>query len=106
MKRIAALFFLLLACYSVYHDVTYGTLPAAGNEIPTSIPEENSTDYFKKKIEAGDTVLSIVEDTFTGSMEVPISQVIQDFQELNSGMDPVMIQIGETYKFPAYSGSE
>ncbi len=106
MKKMAALILFLFACYSIYHDFNQGSLPAAGKDASISLPEENGMPYFEKEIHAGDTVLSIIEDTFTGTMNIPISQAIEDFKSLNNGMEPEKIQIGKIYRFPAYSRAE
>ncbi|WP_053364117.1 hypothetical protein [Bacillus sp. FJAT-27251] len=104
MKKLAGFLFIILLCYSVYHDFNQGSLPAAGKsqKTETIAPKQDSLPYFKKDIGPGDTVLSVLEDKLKGPLPVPISKAVQDFRNLNNGMEPEAIQIGKAYKFPDY----
>lgn len=114
MKKLAGFLFIVLLIYSVYHDMNYGTLPTAVSPVETEEKEPSPTDksdktdspYFEKKIQPGDTVLSVLEKRFDGPLPVPISTIIKDFHSLNNGMDPKEIQLGKSYKFPEYSETE
>lgn len=109
MKRLFALIVFILVVYAIYIDLSKGTLPIAV-ETTTSVINEKKKDeeikitYFEKKIESGDTVLSIIEKQLDSAIPVPIQQVVSDFHSLNGGIDAEKIQIGKTYKFPDYQG--
>lgn len=107
MKRLFGLIILILVVYVIYFDLSNGTLPmavetttSAKNESIKS--EEKDINYFERKIQSGDTVLSILENQLDSAIPVPIQQVISDFQSLNNGVNAEKIQIGKTYKFPDY----
>ncbi|WP_100372428.1 hypothetical protein [Bacillus sp. FJAT-45037] len=122
MKRIGLGLLVLVILYSVYYDLTIGTLPN-GLEATTQTepvkpttepppPAEESEEvttmnepFVEVTIEPGFTVLSIVEHLHEGNGPVPatIQEIIYDFKELNPGTEPESIQIGKTYKFPYYS---
>ncbi|WP_456278269.1 hypothetical protein [Bacillus sp. AK128] len=108
MKKLVTLFLILLVSYSIYYDLSKGTLPtinvsAASQESvtdsSTKAPESN---FIKVKVKAGDTVLSLVEQHQQGSLPVEISKVVNDFKQLNEGVAPEKIQIGKEYKVPLY----
>ncbi|CAM3950804.1 hypothetical protein [Lederbergia lenta] len=104
MKSIAALIVGIIVIYSMYHDLTVGTLP--NNEIHSiSTSDEmikgNNT-YTLIEIKQGDTVLSVLEQLTQGSLPVSIEQAVDDFTDFNNGVKPEQIQTGETYKFPLY----
>lgn len=109
MKKLFVLSFTLLMIYAIYYDLKVGTLPHTIIEEKEVIAEVNPLDdgasfsYFEQKVTPGDTVLSIIEDKMDKSIPISISEVIQDFKKLNSGVKPEEIQIGEKYKFPDYS---
>ena len=105
MKRLFGILLTAIVLYAIYHDLSDGTLPVTTNEETTPIKEINSlpnVPYFKKKVIAGDTVLSILEDRYDHSIPVPISDVVTDFRQLNNGLSPQEIQTGKSYKFPIY----
>ncbi|MFK4997661.1 LysM peptidoglycan-binding domain-containing protein [Bacillus sp. N9] len=58
--------------------------------------------YTLIKVKQGDTVLSIMEALSEQPLSVSIEQTVDDFIELNDGMKPDQIQIGQVYKFPLY----
>jgi formyltetrahydrofolate hydrolase len=109
MKKLVILFLIVLVTYSIYYDLSKGTLPVgnvsaaiSSQEVAkeSSIPTEK--DYIIIKVKAGDTVLSLVEQQQSGSLPVEIGQVISDFKKLNEGLPPEKIQIGKEYKVPLY----
>ena len=101
LKKLFVLLFMALIIYSVYFDITIGTLPAVSTPVTA---QESPSDLPYKEIEVkpGETLLSIIERE-EGSLPKPINTIILDFQELNDGHSPHELQIGETYKFPNYS---
>jgi hypothetical protein len=108
MKMIFGLIAAGLVMYSVYIDLTVGTLPKTFTqraEAQTQVvpKESDGKGYFSEKVEPGDTVISIVERQLDKALPVSIQDLISDFRELNQGKSPENIQIGSTYKFPDYS---
>ena len=104
MKKLIFLILLILISYSIYFDITTGTLPSNSN--PASKPstsQENETTipFIELRVEAGDTLISIMESE-EGTISQPIQTIIDDFQKLNNGTSPHELQIGKTYKFPSY----
>ena len=101
MKKIIALLLIGLIIYSVYFDLTIGTLPAAS--VPTTAEEASpELPYNEIEVKPGDTLLSIIERE-EGNLPKPIDKIILDFQKLNDGQSPHEMQIGKTYKFPDYT---
>lgn len=101
MKRFFFLIIILLLGAGIYFDLSIGTLPEA-----ETTPQKNETakiPYEEVTVQAGYTVLSIVEHLHGKELPVPIEQVIRDFQELNPNIHPEEIQVGKTYLFPIYS---
>lgn len=108
MSKLAGFLFLILLCYSVYHDFNQGSLPAAGKSqrIEPPASQQGSLRYFETEMNPGDTVLSVLEDQLNGPLPVPISTAVQDFQKLNNGIKPESVQIGRIYKFPDYRAKD
>ncbi|WP_227934966.1 hypothetical protein [Alkalihalobacillus deserti] len=117
MKRMGTIFIILVILYSTYYDLTVGTLPNGLTEAAEAITDEEATstniaeeettilelDPFQEvTVEPGHTVLSIVEHLHEGTIKATIQEIVYDFQELNGGIRPEEIQIGETYLFPVY----
>ncbi|KAA9026322.1 serpin family protein [Niallia endozanthoxylica] len=110
LKRLVGVVITLIILYVVYYDLSQGTLPASMTKetaVSKTTTDSQSTKsierpYFEKKIKAGDTVLSILEEHLNHSISVPITEVVTDFEELNDGISPQEIQQGKVYKFPNY----
>ncbi|WP_096153378.1 MULTISPECIES: hypothetical protein [Bacillus] len=101
--------------FSIYTDITKGTIPTTAQSQETqkaisslqkndNTAEEKLNDslYMIVEIKAGDTVLTIAERITNGPIPVPINKLIEDFQLLNDNVIPEKIQIGREYKFPIY----
>lgn len=113
MKNIAALFAGLIVIYSMYYDLTIGTLPSVEadppliNEqliVPKQVDKKTANLlYTLIEINPGDTVLSIQEQ-LNDDVPLPVSiqQIVSDFIEFNNGIKPEQIQVGKSYKFPLY----
>ncbi|CAH0347015.1 hypothetical protein [Bacillus sp. CECT 9360] len=103
MKRLLLFLTLCFIGFIIYFDLTTGTLPASGVKAGEySIqPEKSSVPYTEVMINPGDTLLTISEKEEDG-LTVSIEMLIRDFQELNNGLNPEEMQIGETYKIPVY----
>lgn len=101
MKRIIVISTLiLLVGLGIYFDLSVGTLPkqtkSEQNAETVTIPYQEVT------VQAGYTVLSIVEHLHKQQVPATIEQIIYDFEQLNPNVHPDDIQIGETYLFPIY----
>lgn len=106
MKKLAGVLLSVLVIYVIFYDLNHGTLPAGHNpsmEASTIPSAETDAGFFEKKVNPGETVLSIIELNLDGPIPVGIDQVVSDFSELNNGLQPEEIKSGETYKFPKYS---
>ncbi|MBP3039647.1 hypothetical protein J9303_09120 [Bacillaceae bacterium Marseille-Q3522] len=104
MKRLVGLILTMLISLAIIYDLRTGTLP---REEPESIEAASPAAvediaFFEKEITAGDTLISIVEEQLQSAIPVTIPEVISDFQQLNNGLPPEDMQMGETYKFPDY----
>ena len=113
MKRIGITLFVLLIGYSLFYDITVGTLPllkpkaqeaAAQPAMNSSTSEQTEADAEYKQIEvkSGDTVLSIVEAISKSGKLPSVDMITNDFKKLNTNESPSKIRIGKTYKFPLY----
>ncbi|WP_026692884.1 hypothetical protein [Peribacillus kribbensis] len=117
MRRLLYVLSFFFLLFIIYYDLTAGTIPvrhsvtSSGKLHVTEEPQEqenkqeNKTDagipFTETKIEAGDTILSIIEQR-EGKLNKPIEDVIADFRKLNNGKEPEDIQIGKSYKIPRY----
>ncbi len=94
----------LLVILSIYKDLTRGE-----EESSYSPPLENSetihdTLFMHRTVQPGDTLLSIVEEIHQGEdISLHFEQVIQDFKDLNAGVNPYELTIHESYYFPVYT---
>ncbi|MGM9926655.1 MAG: hypothetical protein ACI35P_01780 [Bacillus sp. (in: firmicutes)] len=104
MKKLIFLLLFILVAYSIYFDVTKGTLPQTDTPVMVNQKEE-SFPYKEIQIEAGDTLLSIMERE-DGRLLKPIPTIMEDFKKLNDGASPHTLKIGKTYKFPIYSNEQ
>ncbi|WP_062104675.1 hypothetical protein [Bacillus niameyensis] len=104
MKRLIISIVSLVVIYSVYHDLTAGTIPASSAIVQTNLEEQKTAldPFIELEIASGDTVISIMEERLAGPLPIPISQLVKDFERLNNGTKPEQIQIGKSYKFPIY----
>lgn len=108
MKKIFVLLFAAIFLYSIYHDLTAGTL-TTGSEPPAAANKEHAEmsdgriASVSKTVRSGDTVLSVAESLQEGPLPVPVSQLVQDFKSLNAATRPENIRSGEIYKFPVYT---
>lgn len=104
MKKLAGFLFIVLIMFSIYNDLSNGSLPTAvsTNKIEAKTVVKESAPYFEYEILPGDTVLSVLEKNLDGPLPVSITKAVKDFQELNNNIEPTAIHIGKTYKFPDY----
>ncbi|QFT89864.1 hypothetical protein FIU87_14465 [Bacillus sp. THAF10] len=113
MIRFFVVALIFITIYSIYYDLSSGTIPETVSSNTTVSPlqadtsgneesSETSKPYIEVEIKAGDTVLTVAEKMTNKPIPVSIQQLIEDFQILNNGTAPEKIQIGKTYKFPVY----
>jgi hypothetical protein len=108
MKNLLLLLLSFLIIYSIYFDLSVGTLPLPHSSTAkvdaVAKPETKSKiPYFEFKVEPGDTLITIVEHQIKKSLPVSITRLIHDFEALNPGHSAEKIQIGTSYRFPDYS---
>ncbi|UOE95708.1 hypothetical protein [Alkalihalobacillus sp. LMS39] len=105
MKKLFYSLVIVLILYASYYDLSTGTLPEASatpseqanpSQSPTTIPAQEVV------VDSGYTVLSIVEHLHEGPIRASIQEIIYDFKQLNDGIEPEDIQVGQTYLFPLY----
>ncbi|WP_338750130.1 hypothetical protein [Bacillus sp. FJAT-52991] len=106
MKNFIFFVILLIVLAGTWNDLTRGSLP---QKDPSVIHEKESSPATNTsipsqtvKIKGGDTVLSILEEIHNGKLPVDISQAVNDFSQLNKGITPEQVQIGQSYQFPIY----
>jgi hypothetical protein len=100
LRRLVAAILILLTLFSVYYDLTTGTLPEGAEEASGSA--DRPIPSVAVRVRPGETVLTIIERE-SGYPPVPLEEVIDDFAELNGGIRPEQIQPGKVYRFPIYS---
>ncbi|KON87036.1 hypothetical protein AF332_09565 [Sporosarcina globispora] len=105
MKKAAGVLLSILVIYVIYYDLNHGTLPAGQIQAleASTVPAETGLAFFEKKVNPGETVLSIIEQNLDGPIPVAIDKAVADFAELNDGIQPEGIKAGKTYKFPKYA---
>ncbi|CAG9619324.1 hypothetical protein [Sutcliffiella rhizosphaerae] len=112
MIRLLVVALICITIYSIYFDLTSGTIPEGTSAIASAPLTDDSSNQFEEissnepylevEVMAGDTVLTIAEKIANKPIPVSIQQLIEDFQTLNEGISPEKIQIGKIYKFPVY----
>jgi hypothetical protein len=107
LKKILAFVAVIIVIYSIYIDLNFGTIPAISHasevkENTKPSTAKKSSSYKEIIIKPGDTVLSVVEGVNKIPLSVSIDKVINDFIQLNNGIQPEEIQIGQIYKIPLY----
>lgn len=106
MKNLLFLLVSFLIIYSIYFDLSVGTLPHADTAKVEAVAKPKastpSIHYFEVKVEPGDTLITIVEHQIKKSLPVSITRLIHDFETLNPDQSAEKIQIGKSYRFPDY----
>lgn len=100
MKRLLSVLLFLFLAFTIYHDLTIGSLP-----ISKQPPQEKAA-YVDWLVQPGDTVLSIHEHlSHDKNLPISIEQIIKDFEKLNPATNASDIKIGHMYKFPIYDNT-
>lgn len=114
MIRLLVVALVFITIYSIYYDLSSGTIPEQASPATTVVPptinsETETSDqhdsekmYIEVEVKAGDTVLTIAERISNKPIPVSITQLVEDFEQINEGITPEKIQIGKIYKFPVY----
>ncbi|WNF37750.1 hypothetical protein RJD24_04630 [Bacillaceae bacterium IKA-2] len=106
MKKVFVAILFIITIYSIYYDLTIGTLPknavATTSLVNTEVEEIDLIPSESIVVEPGYTVLSVVEELNFGPINASIQQIIYDFEILNPNTDASNIQIGKAYLFPIY----
>ncbi|MFG6114316.1 hypothetical protein ACGTN9_03930 [Halobacillus sp. MO56] len=116
MKKLGLFILIILLLVSLYKDLTVGTTinrSESDNKVNTTEdPPPPQADILEPplrfnqkvpvKVKAGDTVLSIMEQLHNGVYYHPMDDMLEDFQQLNPGIDPSSLTIDKVYYFPLY----
>ena len=106
MKKTIINIFIILFLISIYKDLTFGTNISTNKSMETNqtnTMDKQEYEVIKVKMEAGDTVLSIMERINTASSTIDINLMLQDFSLLNPNIDPNQLQTNHFYFFPKYN---
>lgn len=92
-----------LVILSIYKDLTRGEEPSH----PPPLENDeiiHDMSFMHRTVQPGETLLSIVEDIHQDDdIFLHVEQVIQDFKDLNVGVNPYELTIHESYYFPMYT---
>ncbi|TMW73820.1 hypothetical protein [Alteribacter natronophilus] len=115
MKQFFLFSLVVVLAFSVYYDLTEGTLPdqsappaaeqqdePAGEAVPAP-QEPEEPPYQEVIVQSGHTVYTIVQALHQGQViEANFERIVTDFERLNPETDAHAIQTGQTYRFPLY----
>ncbi|QQK75866.1 hypothetical protein HUG15_09995 [Salicibibacter cibarius] len=109
MKKWFWILAIATVAFAIYYDISRGTLPVADSSPETAgetveITETHFDHTVDVEIEAGQTLLSIVEQLHDEGMPMDMGQIKNDFQYLNDGQSPEQLHEGQMYTFPLYEG--
>ncbi|UFT97795.1 hypothetical protein KO561_11265 [Radiobacillus kanasensis] len=117
LKKLALTALIILFLISIMKDLTEGVVftdnqATVADQIEEKKQEESPSKKEKanpqklkaveRKVEPGDTVLSIVEEINQLNEGISIQKIQDDFKILNPGSDPNNIQVDTSYLFPIY----
>ena len=107
MKKLVILGIFAIIGWTSFYDLSKGTLNFLGpvNHQEQDAVSQSDIPYKTVDVQPGDTVLSLYEK-LNPSADATIQKVMDDFQNLNHGVDPNHIQIGEKYRVPLYSAKK
>ncbi|AXF54718.1 hypothetical protein [Salicibibacter kimchii] len=109
MKKWIWILAIATVAFAIYYDVSRGTLPVADSSPETAnetveVTETHFDHTVDVEIEAGQTVLTIVEQLHDVGMPMKMEAIKNDFQYLNEGQPPEQLREGQVYTFPLYEG--
>lgn len=102
MKKVLIYTLVFLLLFSVYQDLHVGSLQNSTDPPLQTVP---ITDYnaVYVKVQHGDTILSIVENINSDSIQrLDVDQIMDDFKVLNPNVNPHQLRPGHYYYFPSY----
>lgn len=106
MKNFLIFIAFIIIVAGLWNDLTNGSLPHAEKQQRKEVKAESkdlpSVPYEEVRVEAGDTVLSVLAALHGGRLPANIETAVADFEELNKGISSDNIRPGEHYKFPLY----
>ncbi|PYZ98648.1 hypothetical protein CR205_08745 [Alteribacter lacisalsi] len=118
MKQVLVFGLVVVLAFSVYYDLTEGTLPDRSGtgaadapelqeETPGAqeqeVPPPLEISYQEVIVQSGHTVYTIVQALHQGQViEANFERIVTDFELLNPQTDAHAIQTGQTYRFPIY----
>lgn len=113
MKKIITGFIILFIIFTTIYDLKNGVLQTFNQTEPAvqtvmaheenDVLNDNEVPYTVMHAVPGSTVLSLAERVHSGSIPVPIAQLVHDFKLLNPTIEPENLQIDHPYKIPNYS---
>ncbi len=95
----------LMAVYIIYQDITQEDIYSRKeDEVVRDAPSSTFYHVIPIKVQADDTVLSIVERINPQlHQELDVNRILSDFQLSNPNSDPFSLSPGEIYYFPKYN---
>lgn len=124
LKKLALTLLIILFLVSIFKDLTEGTAVKSDfpNQDEQNVKEQNASpeatkkdkeeqpvnkksdsfEIIQRKVDPGETVLSIVEKINDSKSDVQIKQILDDFNQLNPGVDPHQLRTDTEYLFPLY----
>ncbi|MUV39624.1 hypothetical protein JNUCC1_03502 [Lentibacillus sp. JNUCC-1] len=98
IKRMLLYLCIWLFISSMYHDLSVDNQPTSN-----STQEQSNSNRIEVQVEAGDTVLTVVEHVNHGlHQSFDVNRILSDFKRLNPQADPYKLQPGHYYLFPLY----
>ncbi|NBJ68536.1 MULTISPECIES: hypothetical protein [Clostridia] len=104
IKKMISLIACFMAIYIIYQDITQENIHSQKEgEAVRDAPSSTIYHVIPIKVQADDTVLSIVERINPQlHQDLDVSQILSDFQLSNPNSDPFSLSPGEIYYFPKY----
>lgn len=102
-KRFLVYVVVFLCLLSIYYDLSGRYKPQQVAPIESTSKQQIVTmNAVPMVVKPGQSVLSITEQINADVEYLDIKQILNDFIKLNPGVDPLNIQINQTYYFPLY----
>ncbi|GGJ47851.1 hypothetical protein [Virgibacillus salexigens] len=105
LKKLAIWLLIILMLSIIYKDISNISITNDGPQLKQQKEQPIFSSYhvITKKVQAGETVLSIMEEINQSKLNhLNIEKIIQDFQTVNPHTDPFRLEVGKYYHFPAY----
>ncbi|MBU5265911.1 LysM peptidoglycan-binding domain-containing protein [Virgibacillus proomii] len=105
IKKLTVLLFSIIAIFVIYQDLTQVATHSEKDKYKfeqKANPEPLAYHVIPIKVQAGDTVLSIVERLNPHLNDIHNINIFADFQLVNPESDPSSLTPGDIYYFPKY----